>query len=63
MEDEAGAHGVADQRDWPVAMRSLHQHVRQQPPSLYSVHNMKNVRGIKISYIAYIHVSVELKLN
>lgn len=34
VEDDARAHGVPDQRDRPVPMRPLHQHVRQQPPRL-----------------------------
>ena len=34
VEHKASAHGVADQRDRPVAVRALHQHVRQQPPRL-----------------------------
>jgi hypothetical protein len=34
VENEAGAHGVADQDDRPVAVAARHQCVRQQHPRL-----------------------------
>ncbi len=34
VEDEAGAHGVADQDDWAVPVAARHQRVRQQHASL-----------------------------
>ncbi len=34
VEDDAGAHGVPNKGHRPVAMRALHQYMRQQPPRL-----------------------------
>lgn len=39
VEDDAGAHGVPNKGHRPVAMRALHQYMRQQPPRLRAAGN------------------------
>ena len=34
VEDDTGAHRVADQRHGPVPMAAAHEHMRKQPPRL-----------------------------